>query len=647
MHFELTTSDDPSTTQYARSSKALFLSVFYWARNCCWLLLQALLKIIGLEAEVAGLRDRVKMLEEENRRLYESANLDSDTSGIPPSKRRLGNVAHDEPDCPDAGRDIGGNKEPPIPVTGYINNKGGEKKKVGGQGGHAPAFMDISDVREGEPVAHYPDKCAACPHFDQCMEEGKFRKYQTSHSYDIEVIRIHRVHTLFEATDCPDGGGLVRGGFPNVIGSQFYDTNVQLHILAWHHLFHGSYDRIGLAAKELLGLPLSAGTANAIVQRVSSRILGSSFIDALRFFILLFETVMGVDETSARVGGRNAWVHTTVTANVTFLSAHWRRGFEGTVYAGVLQFFTRTLLSDCWATYFNEKFKSTNAVCNGHILRELVAAAYFRQQRWAIDMFDLLLEILSAKRDALERREGNLPREYLDDVRTRYRQIVAEGFNENIGVTKGKTFSLLDRLRNIEDAALAFAVDFDVDFTNNASEISIRDLKVALRVIGQFKTMAGLADYCIIQSFMDTCRKQGHNPYDMMKVVLSGGDIIAAVFGELKAAQIKQMIRLADAFATGDSNMVNAAMAETSLPLTDDLISAASYSRYKVCNEPPPEKKASPSSVPKDKMQAARESISNKNSGAVPASASGLQQGCSEILPILNSRNTRAGPVSA
>jgi transposase len=647
MHCEVTTSGEAATTRHARSSKALFLSVFCWARDCCWLLLQALLKIIGLEAEAAGLRDRVKMLEEENRRLYESANLDSDTSGIPPSKRRLGNVAPDEPDCPDAGRGAGINKEPPIPVTGYINNNGGEKKKPGGQGGHAPAFMDVSDAREGEPVAHYPDKCAACTHFGQCMAEGRFRKYHTAHAYDIEVIRIHRVHTLFEATGCPHDGGLMRGDFPNVMGSQFYDTTVQLHVLAWHHLFHGSFERIGLAAKELLGLSLSAGTANAIVQRASSRILGSGFIDALRFFILLFETVMGVDETSARVGGRNAWVHTAVTANVTLLSAHWRRGFEGTVYAGVLQFFTQTLLSDCWAAYFNEKLKSRNAVCNGHILRELVAAAYFRRQRWAIDMFDLLLDILSAKRDAVEQKAVGLPPDYIGDTRTRYRQIVAEGFNENVGVTKGKTFSLLDRLRNIEDAVLEFAVDFDVDFTNNASEISIRDLKVALRVIGQFKTMAGLADYCIIQSFMDTCRKQGHNPYDMMRVVLSGGDIIEAVFGESKAAQIKQMISLADAFAVGDPITINAAMAEISPPLTDDLISAASHCRYKVCNEPPPEKKDSNSSVPKDKMQAARESISNKKPGTVPNSASGLPQGCPDILPILDSRNTRAGPVGA
>jgi len=128
-------------------------------------------------------------------------------------------------------------------------------------------------------------------------------------------------------------------------------------------------------------------------------------------------------------------------------------------------------------------------------------------------------------------------------------------------------------------------------FTNNDSEQSLRNLKVALKVIGQFKTMSGLVDYCIIQSFMDTCRKQGRNPFDMMRIVLSGGDIIEAVFGTEKAVQLKQMIRLADAIAVGDENKINATMAAISFSLTEEILAAASYGRLKAYNDPPPEKK--------------------------------------------------------
>lgn len=621
-----------------------------WPCSHCGLLQQALQEIVRLKAENNVLRDNVTELGIENQKLYERLHLDSDTSSVPSSKCwKNGDTpnAFEEPTDSGAGQEGNGDMEKAISVTGYLkDNKARGKREPGGQRGHRPAFMRVDGSREGEAVLHYPDKCVGCPRMEQCEEDGRFRKYYTAHGYDIEVIRVHRKHELFEATECPNDGCLIHNDFPQVIGAQFYDTNIQLHILTWNHIFHGSYDRIDLAAKELYGLSLSAGTANAIIQRVSARILSSGFIDAVRFFILLFETVLGVDETSACVGGRNAWVHTAVTANVTLLTAHWRRGYEGIIYAGILQFFTHNVISDCWVSYFNEDFKFMHALCDGHILRELVAAAYFRHQGWAIEMFDLLLEVLGDKRDAVVRDEKNLPQDYLNDVRIKYRQIVADGFNENVGVTKGKTISLLERLNKLEDSVLAFAVDFSVDFTNNASEQSLRNLKVALRVMGQFRKMSGLADYCIIQSFMDTCRKQGHNPFDMMRVILSGGDIIEAVFGAEKAVKIKRIISLSDALGTGDSDEINAAMAEVPL-ITEELLAAASYGSFKVYSEPPPEKKESSSAVPKDKMQAARDINSRKISDSMSVPPTDLPQNSSKGIPDKKKRKTRAEPRSA
>jgi len=83
----------------------------------------------------------------------------------------------------------------------------------------------------------------------------------------------------------------------------------------------------------------------------------------------------------------------------------------------------------------------------------------------------------------------------------------------------------------------------------------------------------------------------------MMRVVLSGGDIIEAVFGTEKSAQIKEMIRLADVIAKGDQNEVDAAIAQMPLKLTEELLVAASHGIYSVNNAPPPEKTASPSAI--------------------------------------------------
>jgi hypothetical protein len=217
----------------------------------------ALLEISRLSAEAELLRSKLSESEGERRRLHESLHLGSDTSGIPPSKGWKANCAPGEAGGTETAPVGGGARESPTPVTGYINGKAGEKRKPGGQERHAPASMRVDGVREGGPVHHYPSKCASCPSFDRCVEAGIFRKRSTAHGYDIEVVRVHREHIMLEATECPSGGALIQGGFPAwVIGTRFYELNVQLHVLTWHHNFHGSYERISLAAKELLS-PIS------------------------------------------------------------------------------------------------------------------------------------------------------------------------------------------------------------------------------------------------------------------------------------------------------------------------------------------------------------------------------------------------------
>jgi len=575
-----------------------------------WLLLtiKLLFEIIFLKAENAGLIEKIKRLEDEKKILYEQAHLGSDTSGIPSGKdwkRQNGssNKVVDMSDQDSTQKDET-HREKPISVSDYLKKKDHAKRRPGGQPGHRPSFMRTANYVEREPVLHYPSRCKCCPDFERCKENGGFRKYATSHGCDIEVVLVHREHWQFEAADCLRDGARIHEKYPEIIGTSYYEANIQLHVLTWHHIFHGSYDRIDLAAKELFGLSLSAGTANAIVNRVSAKILSSGFMDALRFYILLFEKVTGADETSALVDGRNAWVHTAATVNVTLLTAHWQRGYEGAIYSGLLQFYIHTLISDCWTTYFNEKFQCGHSLCNGHILRELVAAAYFRSQDWAIEMFDLLLEIFNNKRDLIERGDVAFPEEYIDNIRMIYKQILAIGFG-GLKETKGKTFSLLERLKKLEDAVLAFAVDFNVDFTNNVSEISLRNLKVALHVAGQFKTMAGLGTYCIIQSFMDTCRKQGRNPYEMMKVIISGGDIIEAVFDAEKSAVLKKIVGLVNSVSNAGADEINALIPILGLhELPEEICAAILHAPYKVCDIPPPEKK--PSAVPKDKMQEAR-----------------------------------------
>ena len=108
---------------------------------------------------------------------------------------------------------------------------------------------------------------------------------------------------------------------------------------------------------------------------------------------------------------------------------------------------------------------------------------------------------------------------------------------------------------------------------------------------------------------MDTCRKQGRNPIDMLRLLLAGGDVIEAVFGCEKARAIKHMIGLADIADAPGALELECISPQAPVELTGKLLAAAAFGRLKALEDPPPEKTAS-STAPKDKMQAAREKMS-------------------------------------
>ena len=90
----------------------------------------------------------------------------------------------------------------------------------------------------------------------------------------------------------------------------------------------------------------------------------------------------------------------------------------------------------------------------------------------------------------------------------------------------------------------------------------------------------------------------------------------------------------------GDTTGIVAAKAEMGQLLSEELLEAASYGRFQVYNDPPPEKKKSSPVVPKDKMQAAREYKARKDFFADPAVSRMINQNS----PKAKEHGIRAGP---
>jgi transposase len=115
----------------------------------------------------------------------------------------------------------------------------------------------------------------------------------------------------------------------------------------------------------------------------------------------------------------------------------------------------------------------------------------------------------------------------LASIRCWYRGAVAKGFTDNTGKTSQiakDALTLARRFRDHEDMILRFATDLAVGFTSNQAERDIRPVKVQQRTSGgTWRTLLGLADFAIVQSYLSTTAKWGIDALDALTQLFTSG----------------------------------------------------------------------------------------------------------------------------
>ncbi len=221
------------------------------------------------------------------------------------------------------------------------------------------------------------------------------------------------------------------------------------------------------------------------------------------------------DETGLRIGGKLGWLHVACNEQYTHLFVHEKRG-EAALRsdASVLKDFQGYAIHDSWASYF--KFTGTqHGLCNAHIVRELQGLVEAGSS-WAKEMHGFLLELYAQVRPLSEAAA--------EQARERYRRILSEAEREEPPPQTGKGRpkntpgrNLLRRLKEQEEAVLAFALVEGVPFTNNQAERDLRPAKVKQKVSGCFRTEGGAKVYARLQAVISTCRKQGRNVFAFLR----------------------------------------------------------------------------------------------------------------------------------
>ena len=295
-----------------------------------------------------------------------------------------------------------------------------------------------------------------------------------------------------------------------------------------------SVDRIHKLLTSVFDITVSTGTVqNWIGQMADSVTDAVSYIRGKVFEL----PVLNCDETGLRVAGSLHWLHCMCNEKWSYMELHKKRGKKAMEDIGLLPSFKNTMMHDFWKPYYSNE-AARHGLCNAHILRELVYAEEEKHQAWAKQMQELLLEILGSREQYATMGQTCFQEGVLEAYLLRYDRIVADGLSQNPvprkpswkrgRIAKGKVICLLERLRDYKGDILLFARDWQVPFTNNEAERTIRFSKVKQKVSGCFRTKEGADDYMKIMSFLSTARKQGVTWFHAVQEAMNGNALTLA-----------------------------------------------------------------------------------------------------------------------
>jgi transposase len=275
---------------------------------------------------------------------------------------------------------------------------------------------------------------------------------------------------------------------------------------------------------EMTGLRVSAGWMAGVRHKAAGKL--DPFMDHVRG-LLRQAGVLYADETPARAAGGLEYVHVACTEYLTAMHTGGRSAADIDA-GGILNGYGGTIVRDGYAGY-SHLTDALHAWCGAHNLRDLRDLYTFDPggQVWARSMADLLIHANAAATAARAAGQPRLCGEQLAQISAWYRGAVAKGITDNQH-RRSKTAKdgrrLARRFRDNQDMILRFATDLAVGFTSNQAERDVRPVKVQQRTSGGcWRTLEGLADFAIVQSYLSTAAKWSISKLDALRQLFITG----------------------------------------------------------------------------------------------------------------------------
>ena len=482
--------------------------------------------------EMAWLRARVAELEGVNARLRAAAS-DRDELGAAQLAARDAQIAALAAQVEELRRrldkDSGTSSKPPSSDSPY--KKRPRDRSLRGTSGRRPGKQpgaESSTLRQspdpGETVLCGPAACGCCGH-DLGGEPvlGPVQKRQVFEAAPPPPPSVTEYQVA--ARQCPECGGVSVGLAPaGVTGRAQYGPLVHAQTALAACANYLPVARAARLVASLTGVKVSAGFTAGVRGKAAARL--GPFMDRARE-LLHAVPVLYADETPARAAGKLHYVHVACTEFLTAMHTGDRTS-EAIDSGGILPGYAGTIVRDGYKGY-EHLTDALHAWCGAHGLRDLAGLHRFDPdgQVWARSMADLLIDANARAGAARRAGQESLSDADLASIRAWYRGAVAKGLADNQGKRAQIALDgarLARRFRDYEDMILRFATDLTVGFTSNQAERDIRPVKVQQRTSGgTWRTLLGLADFAVVQSYLSTTAKWGIDALDALTMLFTNG----------------------------------------------------------------------------------------------------------------------------
>jgi transposase len=301
---------------------------------------------------ILDLACRVQQLEERLSRLEAAAREDSRTSSRPPSSDPPKTRAQRRAEARAKAKEL--------------SRREGEQRQAGGQPGHRGAGRELrpEDLID-EIVDHFPDACGGCGREFAARQRRpgrRFGRHQVAELPPISVVwSEHRTHQL----RCRHCLARTSARLPDGIDVSAFGPRLQAAVVTLTARHRVSRRGICELARDLFGVTLSTGSADAICQRASNALAGPHLHLQDR---VLDQGAVHVDETGWRTRGedRALWTATTADAAFFVIAEHCNReqfnALIGSSYPGIV-------ISDRW-NGFSHLDPERRQVCWSHLQRD-------------------------------------------------------------------------------------------------------------------------------------------------------------------------------------------------------------------------------------------------------------------------------------